>query len=196
MLIKYFSIQLRKAVNHLATMPKFSFWRTYIKNIYETLSCHIIFFETFNELKSNTRPPTSFSYLFIPCVWFFKYTSHHILTTCLNNSSSLQDCFSRERTLSHFVHLTCLYWTVWLNIYFLNKWSTHVFIKIIIVTILHFLLDSPSRTPVLVGSDEFDKCLSNDKFSHEEYSNGALSILQYPYGKCDYVRTENAILFF
>ncbi|XP_023376270.1 eukaryotic translation initiation factor 2-alpha kinase 3 isoform X2 [Pteropus vampyrus] len=42
-------------------------------------------------------------------------------------------------------------------------------------------LDSPSRTPVLVGSDEFDKCLSNDKFSHEEYSNGALSILQYPY---------------
>lgn len=50
-----------------------------------------------------------------------------------------------------------------------------------------FLLDSPSRTPVLVGSDEFDKCLSNDKFSHEEYSNGALSILQYPYGKCDYI---------
>lgn len=43
--------------------------------------------------------------------------------------------------------------------------------------------DSPSRTPVLVGSDEFDKCLSNDKFSHEEYSNGALSVLQYPYGK-------------
>ncbi|XP_045440149.1 eukaryotic translation initiation factor 2-alpha kinase 3 isoform X4 [Pipistrellus kuhlii] len=42
-------------------------------------------------------------------------------------------------------------------------------------------LDSPSRTPILVGSDEFDKCLSNDKFSHEEYSNGALSILQYPY---------------
>ena len=35
--------------------------------------------------------------------------------------------------------------------------------------------------------DEFDKCLSNDKFSHEEYSNGALSILQYPYGKCDYI---------
>ncbi|KAK1894264.1 Eukaryotic translation initiation factor 2-alpha kinase 3 [Dissostichus eleginoides] len=32
-----------------------------------------------------------------------------------------------------------------------------------------------------VGSDEFDKCLNNDKFSHEEYSNGALSILQYPY---------------
>lgn len=50
-----------------------------------------------------------------------------------------------------------------------------------------FLIDSPSRTPVLVGSDEFDKCLSNDKFSHEEYSNGALSILQYPYGKCDYI---------
>ena len=43
--------------------------------------------------------------------------------------------------------------------------------------------DSPSRTPALVGSDEFDKCLNNDKFSHEEYSNGALSILQYPYGK-------------
>ncbi|OXB78781.1 UNVERIFIED_CONTAM: hypothetical protein H355_011799 [Colinus virginianus] len=42
-------------------------------------------------------------------------------------------------------------------------------------------LDSPSRTPVLVGSDEFDKCLSNDKYSHEEYSNGALSVLQYPY---------------
>lgn len=44
-------------------------------------------------------------------------------------------------------------------------------------------LDSPSRTPVLVGSDEFDKCLSNDKYSHEEYSNGALSVLQYPYGR-------------
>ncbi|KAJ8787987.1 hypothetical protein J1605_005645 [Eschrichtius robustus] len=43
------------------------------------------------------------------------------------------------------------------------------------------LIHSPSRTPVLVGSDEFDKCLNNDKFSHEEYSNGALSILQYPY---------------
>ncbi|XP_036111539.1 eukaryotic translation initiation factor 2-alpha kinase 3 isoform X1 [Molossus molossus] len=43
------------------------------------------------------------------------------------------------------------------------------------------LIHSPSRTPILVGSDEFDKCLSNDKFSHEEYSNGALSILQYPY---------------
>uniref|UniRef100_K7FUE2 Eukaryotic translation initiation factor 2-alpha kinase 3 n=1 Tax=Pelodiscus sinensis TaxID=13735 RepID=K7FUE2_PELSI len=43
------------------------------------------------------------------------------------------------------------------------------------------LIHSPSRTPVLVGSDEFDKCLSNDKFSHEEYSNGALSVLQYPY---------------
>ncbi|XP_040191400.1 eukaryotic translation initiation factor 2-alpha kinase 3 isoform X1 [Rana temporaria] len=45
------------------------------------------------------------------------------------------------------------------------------------------LIHSPSRTPVLVGSDEFDKCLSNDKFSHEEYSNGALSVLQYPYAK-------------
>ncbi|XP_066483703.1 eukaryotic translation initiation factor 2-alpha kinase 3 isoform X2 [Tiliqua scincoides] len=44
------------------------------------------------------------------------------------------------------------------------------------------LIHSPSRTPVMVGSDEFDKCLSNDKFSHEEYSNGALSVLQYPYG--------------
>ncbi|XP_043935218.1 eukaryotic translation initiation factor 2-alpha kinase 3 [Protopterus annectens] len=43
------------------------------------------------------------------------------------------------------------------------------------------LIHSASRTPVLVGSDEFDKCLSNDKFSHEEYSNGALSVLQYPY---------------
>uniref|UniRef100_A0A8C4VDZ1 Eukaryotic translation initiation factor 2-alpha kinase 3 n=1 Tax=Gopherus evgoodei TaxID=1825980 RepID=A0A8C4VDZ1_9SAUR len=43
------------------------------------------------------------------------------------------------------------------------------------------LIHSPSRTPVLVGSDEFDKCLSNDRFSHEEYSNGALSVLQYPY---------------
>lgn len=43
------------------------------------------------------------------------------------------------------------------------------------------LIHSPSRTPVLVGSDEFDKCLTNDKFSHDEYSNGALSILQYPY---------------
>ncbi|XP_072313636.1 eukaryotic translation initiation factor 2-alpha kinase 3 isoform X2 [Eucyclogobius newberryi] len=43
------------------------------------------------------------------------------------------------------------------------------------------LIHSPSRTPALVGSDEFDKCLTNDKFSHDEYSNGALSILQYPY---------------
>ncbi|XP_060637330.2 eukaryotic translation initiation factor 2-alpha kinase 3 isoform X1 [Anolis sagrei] len=43
------------------------------------------------------------------------------------------------------------------------------------------LIHSPSRTPVIVGSDEFDKCLSNDKYSHEEYSNGALSVLQYPY---------------
>uniref|UniRef100_A0A8C6S864 PRKR-like endoplasmic reticulum kinase n=1 Tax=Neogobius melanostomus TaxID=47308 RepID=A0A8C6S864_9GOBI len=43
------------------------------------------------------------------------------------------------------------------------------------------LVHSPSRTPALVGSDEFDKCLTNDKFSHDEYSNGALSILQYPY---------------
>lgn len=60
----------------------------------------------------------------------------------------------------------------------------------------HFLLDSPSRTPVLVGSDEFDKCLSNDKFSHEEYSNGALSILQYPYGKCDYAWLENTEFYF
>lgn len=51
--------------------------------------------------------------------------------------------------------------------------------------LLHLVLDtdSPSRTPALVGSDEFDKCLNNDKFSHDEYSNGALSILQYPYGK-------------
>lgn len=47
-------------------------------------------------------------------------------------------------------------------------------------------LDSPSRTPVLVGSDEFDKCLSNDKYSHEEYSNGALSVLQYPYGRWNF----------
>ncbi|XP_059209287.1 eukaryotic translation initiation factor 2-alpha kinase 3 [Centropristis striata] len=43
------------------------------------------------------------------------------------------------------------------------------------------LVHSPSRTPALVGSDEFDKCLNNDKYSHDEYSNGALSILQYPY---------------
>uniref|UniRef100_A0A3Q1FRH6 Eukaryotic translation initiation factor 2-alpha kinase 3 n=1 Tax=Acanthochromis polyacanthus TaxID=80966 RepID=A0A3Q1FRH6_9TELE len=43
------------------------------------------------------------------------------------------------------------------------------------------LIHSPSRTPSLIGSDEFDKCLTNDKFSHDEYSNGALSILQYPY---------------
>uniref|UniRef100_A0A8C9ZZL5 Eukaryotic translation initiation factor 2-alpha kinase 3 n=1 Tax=Sander lucioperca TaxID=283035 RepID=A0A8C9ZZL5_SANLU len=43
------------------------------------------------------------------------------------------------------------------------------------------LVHSPSRTPALVGLDEFDKCLNNDKFSHDEYSNGALSILQYPY---------------
>ncbi|XP_068195565.1 eukaryotic translation initiation factor 2-alpha kinase 3 [Antennarius striatus] len=43
------------------------------------------------------------------------------------------------------------------------------------------LIHSPSRTPALVGSDEFDKCLNNDKYSHEEYSNGALSVLQYPY---------------
>ncbi|XP_047467265.1 eukaryotic translation initiation factor 2-alpha kinase 3 [Mugil cephalus] len=43
------------------------------------------------------------------------------------------------------------------------------------------LIHSPSRTPALVGSDEFDKCLNNDKFSHEEYSNGGLSVLQYPY---------------
>ncbi|KAG7271017.1 hypothetical protein CRUP_038468 [Coryphaenoides rupestris] len=43
------------------------------------------------------------------------------------------------------------------------------------------LIHSPSRTPVLVGSEEFDKCLNNDKYSHDEYSNGALSILQYPY---------------
>ncbi|CAL1575568.1 unnamed protein product [Knipowitschia caucasica] len=43
------------------------------------------------------------------------------------------------------------------------------------------LIHSPSRTPALVGSDEFDKCLTNDKFSHDEYSNGGLSILQYPY---------------
>ncbi|XP_036429835.1 eukaryotic translation initiation factor 2-alpha kinase 3 [Colossoma macropomum] len=43
------------------------------------------------------------------------------------------------------------------------------------------LIHSPSRTPVLVGSEEFDKCLNNDKFSYEEYSNGALSVLQYPH---------------
>lgn len=43
------------------------------------------------------------------------------------------------------------------------------------------LIHSPSRTPALVGSDEFDKCLNNDRFSHDEYSNGALSVLQYPY---------------
>ncbi|KAF7710592.1 eukaryotic translation initiation factor 2-alpha kinase 3 [Silurus meridionalis] len=43
------------------------------------------------------------------------------------------------------------------------------------------LIHSPSRTPALVGPEEFDKCLKNDKFSYEEYSNGALSILQYPH---------------
>lgn len=43
------------------------------------------------------------------------------------------------------------------------------------------LIHSPSRTPALVRSEEFDKCLKNDKFSYEEYSNGALSILQYPH---------------
>ncbi|XP_067838002.1 eukaryotic translation initiation factor 2-alpha kinase 3 [Heptranchias perlo] len=43
------------------------------------------------------------------------------------------------------------------------------------------LIHSPARTPALVRSDEHDKCLSNDRLSHEEYSNGALSILQYPY---------------
>lgn len=74
--------------------------------------------------------------------------------------------------------------------------EVRVFIKVITVKILRFPLDSPSRTPVLVGSDEFDKCLSNDKFSHEEYSNGALSILQYPYGKCDYSWIENAEFYF
>ncbi|XP_018098482.1 eukaryotic translation initiation factor 2-alpha kinase 3 isoform X2 [Xenopus laevis] len=54
------------------------------------------------------------------------------------------------------------------------------------------LIHSPSRTPVLVGSDEFDKCLSNDKFSHEEYSNGALSVLQYPYGNPRLVQQRTA----
>ncbi|XP_063040143.1 eukaryotic translation initiation factor 2-alpha kinase 3 [Engraulis encrasicolus] len=43
------------------------------------------------------------------------------------------------------------------------------------------LINSPSRTPVLVPSEEFQKCLNNDRFSYEEYSNGALSVLQYPY---------------
>ncbi|XP_078263271.1 eukaryotic translation initiation factor 2-alpha kinase 3 [Rhinoraja longicauda] len=43
------------------------------------------------------------------------------------------------------------------------------------------LIHSPARTPALVRSDEHDKCLSNDIHSHEEYSIGALSILQYPY---------------
>lgn len=58
-------------------------------------------------------------------------------------------------------------------------------LSIEIKELIHLVLDtdSPSRTPALVGSDEFDKCLNNDKFSHDEYSNGALSILQYPYGK-------------
>lgn len=58
------------------------------------------------------------------------------------------------------------------------------FPKLISKEFLHLVLvESPSRTPALVGSDEFDKCLSNDKYSHDEYSNGALSVLQYPYGK-------------
>ncbi|XP_072898251.1 eukaryotic translation initiation factor 2-alpha kinase 3 [Hemitrygon akajei] len=43
------------------------------------------------------------------------------------------------------------------------------------------LIHSPARTPALIRSDEHAKCLSNDKHSHEEYSLGALSILQYPY---------------
>ncbi|XP_048453334.1 eukaryotic translation initiation factor 2-alpha kinase 3 isoform X2 [Rhincodon typus] len=43
------------------------------------------------------------------------------------------------------------------------------------------LIHSPTRTPALIRSDEHDKCLSNDRHSHDEYSNGALSILQYPY---------------
>ncbi|XP_031436386.1 eukaryotic translation initiation factor 2-alpha kinase 3 isoform X2 [Clupea harengus] len=43
------------------------------------------------------------------------------------------------------------------------------------------LIHSPSRTPVLVRSEEFEKCLNNDRFSYEENSNGALSVLQYPY---------------
>ncbi|XP_043554604.1 eukaryotic translation initiation factor 2-alpha kinase 3 isoform X2 [Chiloscyllium plagiosum] len=43
------------------------------------------------------------------------------------------------------------------------------------------LIHSPARTPALIRSDEHDKCLSNDRHSHDEYSNGALSILQYPY---------------
>ncbi|XP_048398697.1 eukaryotic translation initiation factor 2-alpha kinase 3 isoform X2 [Stegostoma tigrinum] len=43
------------------------------------------------------------------------------------------------------------------------------------------LIHSPARTPALIRSDERDKCLSNDRHSHDEYSNGALSILQYPY---------------
>ncbi|TNM96092.1 hypothetical protein fugu_017175, partial [Takifugu bimaculatus] len=53
------------------------------------------------------------------------------------------------------------------------------------------LIHSPSRTPALVGSDEFDKCLNNDKFSHDEYSNGALSILQYPYDNGYYFPYSN-----
>ena len=53
--------------------------------------------------------------------------------------------------------------------------------------------DSPSRTPVLVGSEEFDKCLDNDKFSHDEYSNGALSILQYPYGRAFTVKHHSSL---
>ncbi|XP_041054410.1 eukaryotic translation initiation factor 2-alpha kinase 3 isoform X1 [Carcharodon carcharias] len=43
------------------------------------------------------------------------------------------------------------------------------------------LIHSPARTPALITSDEHDKCLINDRHSHDEYSNGALSILQYPY---------------
>ncbi|KAM8833485.1 eukaryotic translation initiation factor 2-alpha kinase 3 isoform 2-T2 [Synchiropus picturatus] len=53
------------------------------------------------------------------------------------------------------------------------------------------LIHSPSRTPALVGSHEFDKCLNNDKFSHEEYSNGALSVLQYPYDNGIYFPYNN-----
>lgn len=126
---------------------------------------------------------------------FLSHIPHHILMTCINDSSSLQDCFSREKTLGHCLtnifKLNC----GWISLFWMNE-AYPFSLKSQQLRFHRFLLDSPSRTPVLVGSDEFDKCLSNDKFSHEEYSNGALSILQYPYGKCDYIWTENGVWFF
>lgn len=127
---------------------------------------------------------------------FLSHVSHHILITCLDDFIFSIILLFKGKNLELFAWLNMLKRTSVAEYIFLNEWGTCVFIKVITVKILHFPLDSPSRTPVLVGSDEFDKCLSNDKFSHEEYSNGALSILQYPYGKCDYSCIENAKFYF